>query len=83
GVINTIHHAIDLTGVDRVAAVLGGFHLAPAPDAQVAATIKELRRLKISQVVACHCTGFGPSVKLAAALGDSFCPGGVGFRLTL
>ncbi|MBN1459128.1 MAG: MBL fold metallo-hydrolase, partial [Armatimonadetes bacterium] len=43
GVINTIHHAIDLTGANRVAAVVGGFHLAAAPDAQVAATIKELR----------------------------------------
>jgi metal-dependent hydrolase (beta-lactamase superfamily II) len=49
----------------------------------VSATIQELRELKISQVVACHCTGFGPAAGLAAALGDSFCPGGVGFNLTL
>jgi 7,8-dihydropterin-6-yl-methyl-4-(beta-D-ribofuranosyl)aminobenzene 5'-phosphate synthase len=83
GVVNTIHHAMNLTGIDRVAAVVGGLHLAAAPDEQVSATIQELRELKISQVVACHCTGFGPAAGLAATLGDSFCPGGVGFNLTL
>lgn len=83
GVVNTIRRAMDLTGIDRVAAVVGGLHLGAAPDDQVSATIEELRRLNIAHVVACHCTGFGPSAKLAAALGDAFRPGGVGFSLTL
>jgi len=83
GMINTIHHAIKLTGEDRVHAVIGGTHLGPAGARRLRRTIEELRRLDVSRVVAGHCTGFRASVKLAEALGKRFDPGGAGFRMEL
>jgi len=83
GVINTIHHAMKLTGDDRVHAVIGGTHLGPASARRLSRTIEELRRLDVQRVVASHCTGFWASAKLAQALGKRFDPGGSGFHIEL
>ena len=83
GVINTVRHAIKLTGEERVHAVIGGTHLGPAPKDQLEKTVEQLRCLDVSRVVAGHCTGFGAAARLSAALGDAFSPGGVGYRLAL
>jgi len=83
GLINTVRHAIQIAGQKRVHAVIGGTHLGPAGEEQLDKTIAELRRLRIPQVVACHCTGFWAAARLAAALGSAFNPGGVGYRFTL
>ena len=82
GVINTLRYAAELTGERRVHALIGGTHLAAAGQEQLRKTIAELQCLKLAQVIACHCTGFRAAARLAAALGDSFHPGGVGYRLT-
>jgi len=83
GVVNTLRHAMQLTGVERIHAVIGGTHLGPADEHQIGRTIEEFRRLDIARVVACHCTGFRASARLAAELGDVFDPGGVGYRFDL
>jgi 7,8-dihydropterin-6-yl-methyl-4-(beta-D-ribofuranosyl)aminobenzene 5'-phosphate synthase len=81
GVINTLHHALALTGEKRIHALIGGTHLGPAGDDQLAATIQEFRRLDLARIVACHCTGFTAAARLAAEFGDRFHPGGVGHTL--
>jgi len=83
GLINTIRRAIELTGDNRVCAVIGGTHLAVADPAQVESTIKELRALDVSRLVACHCTGFGPAAEMRSVFGKSFSPGRVGATFTL
>jgi 7,8-dihydropterin-6-yl-methyl-4-(beta-D-ribofuranosyl)aminobenzene 5'-phosphate synthase len=83
GLINTIRRAIELTGDGRVCAVIGGTHLAAADPPQVERTVRELRALDIGRLVACHCTGFGPSAELNSALGEDFSPGGVGATFTV
>jgi len=83
GLINTIRHAIELTGDGRVCAVIGGTHLAAADPPQVERTVEELRALDVRRLVACHCTGFGPGAELRLAFGESFSPGGVGATFTV
>ena len=83
GVVNTLRHAIEITGEERVHALIGGTHLGPASEEQVDKTILELQRLHVHRVVACHCTGFRAAARLAAALGSSFDPGGVGYQFNL
>jgi metal-dependent hydrolase (beta-lactamase superfamily II) len=39
GVINSVQHVQKLSGVEKVHAIVGGFHLAPAPDEIVARTV--------------------------------------------
>lgn len=57
GIINTIKHAQQVTGVSRVHAVLGGFHLRNASTGRVAATTQELLTIDPSIIGPCHCTG--------------------------
>jgi 7,8-dihydropterin-6-yl-methyl-4-(beta-D-ribofuranosyl)aminobenzene 5'-phosphate synthase len=58
GVINTIRYARKLTGVEKVHAVMGGFHLGgPAGQAAIAPTLASLKELEPEYVVPCHCTG--------------------------
>lgn len=69
GMINTIHHAQEVTGIENVHMVVGGTHLIKASDYQMESTINELKRLGVAKVGVSHCTGLNSSVKLAQALG--------------
>ena len=58
GIINTIRHAQKVTGIDKVHAVIGGFHLGGANmDAVVTPTINELKQIAPDHIIPCHCTG--------------------------
>ena len=59
GVINTIRHAQGITGVDRIHAVMGGFHTGfpGVPAGERAATIDALREFDPQIVAPMHCSG--------------------------
>lgn len=58
GIVNTVLHARKMTGIDRVHAVIGGFHLAGAKPEVVLRTIADLKAISPDYVVPTHCTGF-------------------------
>ena len=72
GVVNTLLHAHELMGEERILAVLGGFHLEGASDERLRATVRELQRLEPERVYACHCTGLKAFCQLMAAFGPRF-----------
>jgi 7,8-dihydropterin-6-yl-methyl-4-(beta-D-ribofuranosyl)aminobenzene 5'-phosphate synthase len=45
GVINSVRQAQKASGIDNVHAIVGGFHLAPAPDEVVAKTVDAFRAI--------------------------------------
>lgn len=55
GISNMIEHARRVTGIFRLAAVIGGFHL-KAANLQARRTIDYLEKLGVEQVVPSHCT---------------------------
>ena len=57
GVVNSVRAAMKATGVDKLLAVLGGFHLAPSPHDYQLATAKALLDLNPEFVVPMHCSG--------------------------
>jgi 7,8-dihydropterin-6-yl-methyl-4-(beta-D-ribofuranosyl)aminobenzene 5'-phosphate synthase len=58
GVINTVRHAMKVTGVDKVFAVIGGFHLSgPFFEPIIEQTTRELKAIDPLYVVPTHCTG--------------------------
>ncbi len=58
GIVNTVRHAMAVTGVPRVHAVMGGFHLSgPAFEAVIAPTAEALKAIGPDYVIPCHCTG--------------------------
>jgi len=69
GMINTVSHAMEVTGVDKVHMIVGGTHLVSADDYQMESTIAELKRMNVQKVGVSHCTGLASAAKLAAALG--------------
>jgi len=60
GLVNTLEHATDLTGADKVHAVLGGFHLLYASDGNLEWTAKKLVDLGVDNIVGAHCTALEP-----------------------
>lgn len=83
GVVNILRHARALTGVDRIHAVIGGFHLSgPAFEPVIGPTCDALAELAPDHLVPAHCTGWRAQHALAARFPDAFIPNCVGTRLT-
>lgn len=57
GVINAIKQAQAGSGIEKIHAVIGGFHLAPYPEEYVRDTVKALQEIDPTYVVPLHCTG--------------------------
>jgi 7,8-dihydropterin-6-yl-methyl-4-(beta-D-ribofuranosyl)aminobenzene 5'-phosphate synthase len=84
GLINTIRYARKLTGIERVYAVIGGFHLATSPlETVVWPTVEALAEFAPEVIVPTHCTGWRATHALAAAFPDAFTPGSVGTKYVL
>jgi 7,8-dihydropterin-6-yl-methyl-4-(beta-D-ribofuranosyl)aminobenzene 5'-phosphate synthase len=57
GVVNIVRQAQAVSGVRKVHAVLGGFHLAPYEEAYLRSVIASLQEIDPDFVVPMHCTG--------------------------
>jgi 7,8-dihydropterin-6-yl-methyl-4-(beta-D-ribofuranosyl)aminobenzene 5'-phosphate synthase len=57
GIVNTTRQAIKVSGVAKVHAILGGFHLFPADDDYVRQTVVELKAINPDVVIPMHCSG--------------------------
>jgi len=68
GVINSVRQVQKATGIDKVHAVVGGFHLAPAPDEIVAKTVEAFKAIDPDYIVPMHCTGLNTIMAVHAAM---------------
>ena len=84
GIVNTVRYAQKLTGVQKVYAVLGGFHLAGALYEKILdQTVSELKALSPSVVVPMHCTGRKAMEQFSREFPSSFELNSVGSTITL
>ena len=84
GAVNICRYAMRLTGVPRLASLMGGLHLGgPAFEPVIDPTVEALREMNPVLVVPAHCTGWVAQHRLAAALGDAYLPNAVGSAFTL
>lgn len=81
GVINTLTHAMATSGVSRVHAVVGGFHLLEASPQRIERTLHALAEINPDLVVPVHCTGEGAMASLKLALGARVRTGRAGLVL--
>jgi len=72
GPVNTALHVMKLGGFTGLHGLIGGTHLVGRDDAYILKTIEELRRLDLSFLSPCHCTGFKAMAMLYNAFPDSF-----------
>ena len=83
GVVNIIRHAMRLTGVSKLLALIGGFHLSgPAFEPVIGPTVTALTELAPELIVPGHCTGWRAQHTLAAALPDAWVQTSVGTTYT-
>jgi 7,8-dihydropterin-6-yl-methyl-4-(beta-D-ribofuranosyl)aminobenzene 5'-phosphate synthase len=79
GVINICRYAQRLTGVGKLHAVIGGFHLTgPAFEPVIAPTVGALEELAPDVIVPSHCTGWKATHAIARQLPGAFIQNSVG-----
>lgn len=84
GAVNVVRHAMRLTGVERLHALVGGLHLGgPFFEPIIGPTLQSLTELRPDLVVPGHCTGWRAQHALADALPDAWVQGSSGTRYTL
>jgi len=57
GIINTLRRAQQISGVEKIYALVGGFHLAPAPDDYLRQVMAELKKFNLEHIMPMHCSG--------------------------
>jgi 7,8-dihydropterin-6-yl-methyl-4-(beta-D-ribofuranosyl)aminobenzene 5'-phosphate synthase len=72
GIINTIHHAQQITGVNQAYAVIGGSHLINTSEERLWQTIAALKELNIQKLGLCHCTDLPAISVLAQEFGENY-----------
>jgi 7,8-dihydropterin-6-yl-methyl-4-(beta-D-ribofuranosyl)aminobenzene 5'-phosphate synthase len=73
GIVNTVRHVREATGVDRVFAIMGGFHLTSAAfEGAVEPTIEALRGFAPRCIVPTHCTGRRTVARIEQAMPEQF-----------
>ncbi|MDR2719354.1 MAG: MBL fold metallo-hydrolase [Nitrososphaerota archaeon] len=85
GVINTVRYAQEVTGVNAVYGVIGGFHLGGLENEQlISQTLLELKQINPKLIVPCHCTGWRANYALAKLFPQAYIPNSVGnlYQLT-
>ena len=58
GIINSVRQLQKTTGIEKVHAVVGGWHLAPYPDEIISKTVEALKEINPDYLIPMHCTGF-------------------------
>jgi 7,8-dihydropterin-6-yl-methyl-4-(beta-D-ribofuranosyl)aminobenzene 5'-phosphate synthase len=79
GIINTIKYVQQITGTEKVYAVMGGFHLAGKTfENRIQPTIEELQRINPQLIVPSHCTGWKAMCFMAKTFPETFIWNSVG-----
>lgn len=83
GIVNTVAHAIKITGEQKVMAIMGGFHLSGMDmDTVVKPTIEALKAFNPEYIIPTHCTGRQAVQMMENEMPDSFILNMSGTRLT-
>jgi 7,8-dihydropterin-6-yl-methyl-4-(beta-D-ribofuranosyl)aminobenzene 5'-phosphate synthase len=83
GIVNTVKHAQKMTGIQKVHAVIGGFHLTGAKPELIQKTIADIKAIGPDYIVPTHCTGFAAIAAFAQAMPDQFILNSAGTRFVM
>jgi 7,8-dihydropterin-6-yl-methyl-4-(beta-D-ribofuranosyl)aminobenzene 5'-phosphate synthase len=82
GVVNVLQNARRITGVEKVHAFIGGFHLTGGIfEKIIPETIEQLKQIGPDIVVPGHCTGWKAVHQIARLLPESYVPTSVGTQI--
>lgn len=79
GIINTALYAQQITGVSKIHAIVGGFHLAGKDcESRITQTVEQLKQLNPAFLIPSHCTGWRGTYAIAKEMPDAFICSSVG-----
>jgi 7,8-dihydropterin-6-yl-methyl-4-(beta-D-ribofuranosyl)aminobenzene 5'-phosphate synthase len=82
GIVGICRHAARITGVPKVHAVIGGFHLSGLKEERVTRVVDAFRDLEVDWVVPQHCTGLEAMATMMHRLPQEMVPSSVGSVFT-
>ena len=82
GIVNTVRQAQKVAGIDKVHAIMGGFHLLNAKPEKIQSTVADIRAMKPDYIVPAHCTGFETVVSFSKEMPNEFVMNTAGTRYT-
>jgi 7,8-dihydropterin-6-yl-methyl-4-(beta-D-ribofuranosyl)aminobenzene 5'-phosphate synthase len=83
GIVNTVKQAQRMTGIEKVHAIVGGFHLTGAKPELIQKTIADIKSIRPDYIVPTHCTGFEAISAFAREMPDQFILNTAGTRYTI
>jgi 7,8-dihydropterin-6-yl-methyl-4-(beta-D-ribofuranosyl)aminobenzene 5'-phosphate synthase len=82
GIVNTLKYARELAGIDKVHAVIGGFHLGgPLFESIIEPTADAVQEIGPDFLLPTHCTGWKAMHEFARRMPEAFIQNSVGTRL--
>ena len=82
GIVNSVRQAQEVSGVEKVHAIVGGFHLGPAPKDYLAQVVSEVKKLNPDLVIPMHCSGLNFVQEARAQMPDNVLVTTTGSRIT-
>ncbi|MBO1020338.1 MBL fold metallo-hydrolase [Methylobacterium sp. SD274] len=82
GIVNSVRQAQAVSGVEKVHAIVGGFHLGPAPKDYLTQIVAEIRKLDPDVVIPMHCSGLNFALEAQAQMPANVIVPTTGSRLT-
>jgi len=72
GIVNTVKHAQKVTGIKKVHAVIGGFHLVNVKPEIIQRTVADIKAIGPDYIIPAHCTGFEAVTLFAREMPNQF-----------
>ena len=82
GIVNSVRQAQEVSGIEKVHAIVGGFHLGPAPKDYLAQVVGEIRKLKPDVLIPMHCSGLNFVQEARAQMPENVLVTTTGSRIT-
>jgi len=81
GIVNSVRQAQEVSGVQKVHAIVGGFHLGPAPEDYLKQVVAEIKKLQPDVLIPMHCSGLNFLLEARAQMPGSVINTSTGSRL--
>jgi len=82
GIVNSVKQAQEVSGIQKVHAIVGGFHLGPAPKDYLTEVVAEIKKLDPDVLIPMHCSGLNFVQEATAQMGDKVLVTTTGSRIS-
>ncbi|MFL5065711.1 MAG: MBL fold metallo-hydrolase, partial [Xanthobacteraceae bacterium] len=81
GIVNSVRQAQEVSGIQKVHAIVGGFHLGPAPNDYLKQVLAEIKKLEPDVLIPMHCSGLNFVLEARAQMPNNVIATSTGSRL--